>query len=129
LLSMTFDNPGRFVAMVLLMLQLGGSGGTFPMEVTNRFFNIIHPYLPMTHSIMAFREAITSGLGTSTFTNAVLVLIAITLVCLALLWLAMVGLQKIHLNGISQLDDNQKLQAVEEYDTPKHLAVDDTQRM
>ncbi|MCO6543611.1 MAG: YhgE/Pip domain-containing protein [Lactobacillus sp.] len=124
-LSMTFDNPGRFVAMVLLMLQLGGSGGTFPMEITNHFFNVIHPYLPMTYSILSFRQSITSGLGTTTFTSSVLILVAITIVALILLWLAMIGLQKIHLNGVSQLDDNQKLQAVEEYDTPKHLAIDD----
>ncbi|WP_235500817.1 YhgE/Pip domain-containing protein, partial [Lacticaseibacillus zeae] len=60
-LSMAFDNPGRFVAMVGLMLQLGGSGGTFPMEITNQFYNIIHPFLPMSYSIMNFRNAITSG--------------------------------------------------------------------
>ncbi|EAG7220777.1 YhgE/Pip domain-containing protein, partial [Listeria monocytogenes] len=30
-LAMTFDNPGRFVAMILLIVQLGGAGGTFPM--------------------------------------------------------------------------------------------------
>ena len=55
-LSMTFDNPGRFVAMVLLMLQLGGSGGTFPMEVTMKFYNVIHWYLPMTYSILGLRD-------------------------------------------------------------------------
>ncbi len=120
-LSMAFDNPGRFVAMVLLMLQLGGSGGTFPMEITNHFFNVIHPYLPMTYSILSFREAISSGLGTATFVNSIVILLAVMIGALLLLWLTMIVLQKIHLDGISQLDDNQKLQDVEEYyGTPKH---------
>lgn len=113
-LSMALDNPGRFIAMVLLMLQLGGSGGTFPMEVTNHFFNVIHPYLPMTYSILSFRQAITSGLGTSTVTSSIAILLLTTLGSLILLWITMQVLQKIHLMGVSQLDDNQKLQEVAE---------------
>ncbi|UQS82177.1 YhgE/Pip domain-containing protein [Bombilactobacillus folatiphilus] len=114
LLSMLFDNPGRFVAMVLLMLQLGGSGGTFPMQLTSHFYNVIHPYLPMTYSIDAFREAITSGLGNEVFGQAMLILLALIIVCLILLYFSMDFLQKKHLDGKSQLDDNQELQAVEE---------------
>ncbi|NVY96556.1 YhgE/Pip domain-containing protein [Lactobacillus sp. DCY120] len=112
-LSMLLDNPGRFLAMVLLMLQLGGSGGTFPMEITNGFFNAIHPFLPMTYSILSFRQAITSGLGTSTVVSSLSILVGITLVSLVLLFWAMQLLQRRHLMGISQLDDNQKLQALE----------------
>ncbi|MGV3337764.1 YhgE/Pip family protein [Latilactobacillus curvatus] len=112
-LSMTFDNPGRFLAMVLLMLQLGGSGGTFPMEITNHFYNVIHPFLPMTYSILGLREAITSGLGTGQIVQSFFVLLAFIVVALLLLWLGMNHLQKIGNGGRSQLDDNQKLQDVE----------------
>ncbi|WP_367341524.1 YhgE/Pip family protein [Limosilactobacillus sp.] len=86
-LSMTFDNPGRFIAMVLLMLQLGGSGGTFPMQVTMKFYNIIHWYLPMTYSILGLRQGISSGLGThyAMFCNLVLLGIAVVF-NLLLLW-------------------------------------------
>lgn len=112
-LSMAFDNPGRFVAMVLLMLQLGGSGGTFPMEITNSFFNAIHPWLPMSYSIMGFREALTSGLGAGTVWQAGGVLLLFALVGLALLMPSMIVLQKLHWHGKSQLDNNQKLQEVE----------------
>ncbi len=112
-LSMTFDNPGRFLAMVLLMLQLGGSGGTFPMEITNHFYNVIHPFLPMTYSILGLREAITSGLGTGQIVQSFFVLLAFIAVALLLLWLGMNHLQKIGNGGRSQLDDNQKLQDVE----------------
>ncbi|MFD1672629.1 YhgE/Pip family protein [Agrilactobacillus yilanensis] len=115
-LSMTFDNPGRFVAMVILMLQLGGSGGTFPMEVTNGFFNAIHPFLPMTYSINAFREAITSGLGSNTVFASWGTLLIFLAVSLGLLYYGMRILQKIHESNFmvpSQLDDNQKLQDLE----------------
>src|SRR5699024_12218620 len=85
-LSMTFDNPGRFVAMVLLMLQLGGSGGTFPMEVTMKFYNAIHWYLPMTYSILGLRDSISGGLGAhyTMFCNTVLIVIAIVFYALLL---------------------------------------------
>nr|WP_244088152.1 YhgE/Pip domain-containing protein [Companilactobacillus sp. RD055328] len=112
-LSMVFDNPGRFVAMILLMLQLGGAGGTFPMEVTNGFYNAIHPFLPMTWSTLGFRQAITSGLGNGQITQSMLILLVFTVVNLALLWVGMNWLQKRGQAGISQLDDNQKLQELE----------------
>lgn len=112
-LSMLLDNPGRFIAMVLLMLQLGGSGGTFPMEITNGFYNAIHPFLPMTYSILGFRNAITSGISGSSIATSIGFLIAVILISLVLLWLSMQFLQRRHLMGVSQLDDNQKLQEVE----------------
>ncbi|WP_179396147.1 YhgE/Pip domain-containing protein [Lacticaseibacillus absianus] len=112
-LSMWLDNPGRFVAMVLLMLQLGGAGGTFPMEITNGFYNAIHPFLPMSYSIMGFRQALTSGIASHTITGAIIFLIGVAGASLALLWVVMQWLQRKHLMGVSQLDDNQKLQAVE----------------
>lgn len=118
-LSMLLDNPGRFIAMVLLMLQLGGSGGTFPMEVTNHFYNVVHPFLPMTYSILGFRQAITSGMS-GMVGQALWVLALFTILGLALLWPTMAWLQKKHLMGVSQLDDNQKLQAVEDPNTKAH---------
>ncbi|MFD1550080.1 YhgE/Pip family protein [Levilactobacillus fuyuanensis] len=118
-LSMLLDNPGRFIAMVLLMLQLGGSGGTFPMEVTNHFYNVVHPFLPMTYSILGFRQAITSGMS-GMVGQALWVLALFTILGLALLWPTMIWLQKKHLMGRSQLDDNQKLQAVEDPNTNAH---------
>ncbi|WP_261805571.1 YhgE/Pip domain-containing protein [Lapidilactobacillus luobeiensis] len=112
-LSMWLDNPGRFFAMILLMLQLGGAGGTFPMQITNHFYNVIHPFLPMSYSIMGFRQAITSGINRGTVNFSIFFLILVSVIFLALLWLVMNHLQKKHLMGVSQLDDNQKLQEVE----------------
>lgn len=108
-LAMAFDNPGRFVAMVLLVLQLAASGGTFPMPLTDTFFKDIHQLLPMTHCIYAFRQAISSGLGTSFYTGHMVVLVCILVVSVILLLLTMMLLKAHHRESISQLDDNQKL--------------------
>lgn len=58
LLVMLFGIAGKFFAVVLLMLQLTSSGGTFPMELLPKFFNVINPYLPMTYGVAGLREAI-----------------------------------------------------------------------
>lgn len=108
-LSMTFDNPGRFVAMVLLMLQLGGSGGTFPMQVTMKFYNVIHWYLPMTYSILGLRNGISGGLGEHYVAFCNSVLLAITIVFVILLLVSMIYLQRHHYAGKSELDNNQEL--------------------
>ncbi|MVP01656.1 YhgE/Pip domain-containing protein [Paenibacillus lutrae] len=53
-----FGNVGKALAIVLLVLQLAGSGGTFPIQVTPPFFQAIHPYLPFTYGIDLMREAV-----------------------------------------------------------------------
>lgn len=98
-LAMTFDNPGRFLAMILLMIQLGGSGGTFPLQVQSGFYNFVSPLLPMTYSILGLREALTGGLGFVQIMQSAGVLILIMLVSLGLLWLGMNHLQKKNLAG------------------------------
>lgn len=101
-LSMLFDNPGRFVAMVLLMLQLGGSGGTFPMEITNHFFNVIHPFLPLTYSILAFRQSLTGGWGNGTFVSSIVILAIFAIVSLILLWASMVFLKQHNMQELAE---------------------------
>ncbi|MBP8315987.1 YhgE/Pip domain-containing protein, partial [Clostridium neonatale] len=44
-------NAGKVVGIVLLVFQIGGSGGTFPIELTPKFFQRIHPFLPFTYTI------------------------------------------------------------------------------
>lgn len=107
-LSMIFDNPGRFVAMVLLMLQLGGSGGTFPMEVTMKFYNVIHWYLPMTYSILGLRQSISSGIGAHYAFFCNLVLLGIAVVFNLLLLAGMLGIHHHFFNINPKLEKNQE---------------------
>lgn len=53
-----FGNVGKAIAIVLLVLQLAGAGGTFPIEVQAPFFQAIHPFLPFTYGISLLREAV-----------------------------------------------------------------------
>ena len=54
---------GRFVSIVLLLLQIASMGATFPVETMPAFFNWIHPWLPMTYTQLSFRAMI-AGSGT-----------------------------------------------------------------
>jgi putative membrane protein len=55
------DNPGRFLAVIILILQLTGSAGTYPIELGPKFLQQISHYLPMTYTISGFRAVISSG--------------------------------------------------------------------
>ena len=61
LLSAALGTAGKFVAIVLLMLQLTSSAGTFPIETVPRFFQVINPFLPMTYVVTGLRQAISGG--------------------------------------------------------------------
>lgn len=58
-----FGDIGKAVAVILLVVQLGGSGGTFPIDVTPSFFQKIHPYLPFSFVIDAMRECVCGVYG------------------------------------------------------------------
>ena len=53
-----FGNIGKAMAIVLLVLQVAASGGTFPIQVTPPFFQAINPFLPFTYAISMEREAV-----------------------------------------------------------------------
>ncbi|MDT5042176.1 MAG: putative rane protein, partial [Actinoplanes sp.] len=61
LLGAALGPSGRIVALVLLMLQLTSSGGTYPVQTTPVVFQVIHPLLPMTYVVQALRHAIDGG--------------------------------------------------------------------
>jgi putative membrane protein len=52
-----FGFPGKFAAVVLLMLQLTTAAGTFPIETEFPIFQALSPYLPMTYVVRALRQA------------------------------------------------------------------------
>lgn len=53
-----FGNVGKVFAIILLVLQVAASGGTFPIQLTPPLFQAINPYLPFTYAISFAREAI-----------------------------------------------------------------------
>ena len=51
-------NVGKAVCIILLVLQIGSSGGTFPIQMTSSFFQVLYPKVPFTYSISLLREAV-----------------------------------------------------------------------
>ena len=49
---------GAFFSLILLLLQLASSAGTYPLALTNDFFRAINPWLPMSYSVSGLRETI-----------------------------------------------------------------------
>lgn len=53
-----FGNVGKSLAIILLVLQVAGSGGTFPIQMLPNFFQAIYPFLPFTYAISVIRETV-----------------------------------------------------------------------
>lgn len=53
-----FGNVGKAIAVVFMVVQLAGSGGTFPIEILPKFFQMLYALLPFTYAINAMREAV-----------------------------------------------------------------------
>lgn len=56
-----FGDPGRFIAIVVLILQLTTSAGTFPLELIPRSLQHFNAWLPMTYSVFGLKAVISSG--------------------------------------------------------------------
>ena len=82
---MVLDNPGRLLVMILMVLQLAASEGIFPIQTAPQFFQTINPWLPMTHSIIALREAISGGIDRAIFNHHMMILAVFLIAANALL--------------------------------------------
>ena len=49
---------GAFFSLILLLLQLASSAGTYPLALTNDFFKNVNPWLPMSYSVSGLRQTI-----------------------------------------------------------------------
>ncbi|MCT4457714.1 YhgE/Pip domain-containing protein [Lactiplantibacillus paraplantarum] len=59
--NLILGKTGAWLMLLFMIIQLGGSAGTYPIELSNQFFKVIHPYLPMSISIDAFRSTLSIG--------------------------------------------------------------------
>lgn len=55
------DNPGRFLAIIILVLQLTSSAGTYPIELSPSLLQTINHFMPMTYAVAGFRAIISTG--------------------------------------------------------------------
>ncbi|MGK0553526.1 YhgE/Pip family protein [Macrococcus capreoli] len=86
-----FGNIGKFLAIILLILQLGSSEGTFPIQLTNQFFQSLHWFSPMTYVIKALRESIFDFEGSIPINEAIIIVAMVGLVAGCLLYVAYLG--------------------------------------
>lgn len=76
-LAITFKHIGKAVAVVLVILQIPGSSGTYPIEMMPEFFQKLHPLLPFTYGIDAMRECIAGFYGHEYIKNLLILVIYI----------------------------------------------------
>lgn len=85
LLVTVLGDPGRFVAIIILILQLTTSAGTFPLELIPNGLQVFNAWLPMTYSVSGFKAVISSG-DMSSFTQNMWVLVGFMVVCMVGTW-------------------------------------------
>lgn len=86
LLVTVLGDVGRFVAIILLILQLTTSAGTFPLELLPKPLQLFNQWLPMTYTVDLFKSAISIE-GGAGYGGAGLVLVGFTVVLSLLTWL------------------------------------------
>jgi len=74
-LMATLSNFGKALSIIYMILQLAGSGGTYPIQVDPLIFRILQPLFPFTYSINGFREAIAGPLLINVFLNIIALII------------------------------------------------------
>lgn len=78
-LIVKFKDVGKFIALILLVLQLAAAGGTFPIETVTKGFRFLNPILPMTYTINLLKEVLVT-IESSLLTKNLIVVIMILLV-------------------------------------------------
>ena len=73
-----FDNLGKGVAIIILVLSISAGGGNFPIEMSGPFFRAIHPYIPFTHAVNLLRESV-GGIYWPAAMKAISVLVGVTI--------------------------------------------------
>jgi putative membrane protein len=68
-------NAGKALAIIILVFQITGTAGIFPLELLPSFFQAIHPYLPLTYAVGALREVVGGVLWSSFWYNIILLTI------------------------------------------------------
>ncbi len=81
-----FGDVGKFLALIILVLQLAASGGTFPIETISKGFQALTPYLPMTYSIKLLREILVPT-ASNLKGNYIVILLCITVITLIITYI------------------------------------------
>lgn len=61
--ALSFGEIGKALCIILLVMQVAGSGGEYPIQMMGDFFQAVYPFLPFTHGMRAMQEAIAGVYG------------------------------------------------------------------
>ena len=83
-LNTLLDSIGSFFLLILLCLQLSGAAGTYPIELSPKFYQFIHPFMPFAYGVDAFRSTLSTGnsLLTDISVFVGIIIVGITATCL-----------------------------------------------
>jgi putative membrane protein len=70
---------GKGIAVILLVFQISGTGGIYPIQIMHQFFQVLYLYMPMTYAIKLIREA-QLGVVWANYWPALVILLAIGIV-------------------------------------------------
>ncbi len=69
-----FGNIGKAIGIVMMVMQIAGSGGTYPIQVDPLIFRILQPFFPFTYTLSNLREAIAGPLLSTVMFNVVILI-------------------------------------------------------
>lgn len=73
-----FDNLGKGMAIIILVLSISAGGGNFPIEMSGPFFQAINPYIPFTYAVDLLRESV-GGIYWPSALLSISVLVSVTI--------------------------------------------------
>ncbi|MGL4773533.1 MAG: YhgE/Pip family protein [Clostridium sp.] len=74
-LMSVFGNLGKAFAIILMVIQLAGCGGSYPIQLDPKFFRVLQPFFPFTYAVGGYREAIAGPLPSAVALDFVVLLI------------------------------------------------------
>ena len=69
-----FGNVGKAIAVVIMVFQIAGAGGIYPIQTNPKIFGILEPLWPFTYAINGFREATAGPVWSSVHQNVLALL-------------------------------------------------------
>lgn len=79
LLSILCGKIGEFILLVFMVINLGGSAGTYPLETSGTIYQIIHPFMPFTYSVNGFRKVL--SMPNVSVNYEIMIFVGIIVVC------------------------------------------------
>ncbi len=78
-----FGNVGKAIAVVIMVFQIAGSGGIYPIQTNPEVFGLLQPLWPFTYAISGFREAIAGPIWSNVYFDVCMLLVFVVVFIVA----------------------------------------------